>query len=158
MKKSNLLVIWAIAFILPLSTFGQDTTQFTVAKGVPIYKDSSDMFSRVWLPKAIKVYIVNYTNQNRYYPIQYDNTIYYITNSYLKGGLPTAAKSATGDIISYYVKLYGTPSDVSEYSSGDYKSKTYVWHCAAGKYRSLDFVYKGGKWVKDSEYTSDCIR
>jgi hypothetical protein len=56
-----------------------------------------------------------------------------------------------------YIKLYGKPDNTSEYTSGDYTSKTLVWHCAKVKYRSIDFRYSKGSWIKESEYSSDCI-
>ena len=56
-----------------------------------------------------------------------------------------------------YISRYGEPSSSSEYKTDDYVSRTLIWHCAGGKYRSMDFEYKNGNWTKTSEYTSDCI-
>ena len=153
-------IIISIATILfTVSAYSQDFTRFTIQKGVPICSDTANlMFTRVWLPKAIVVYIIDYKDQNRYYPIQYENATYYIYNGYMKDGLPTAAKSSPTSIIDHYVEMFGRPDDVSDYSSGDYKSKTYIWHCADGKYRSIDFELKNNKWVVGSEYASDCLR
>ena len=158
MKKPNLLVIWLFALILHISSYGQDTTRFTIPIGVPVYRDSSDMSSKVNFSKATAAYIVNYSKGSRYYPFQYQNVTYYVHSYYLTGGRPQGSSLAGSDIISYYVSLYGKPSEISDFTSGDYVSKTYIWYCAAGKYRSVDFVRKSGKWVKDSEYTSDCIK
>lgn len=153
------IIISIATILLTVSAYSQDSTRFTIQKGVPICSDTANlMLTRVWLPKPIVVYIIDYMDQNRYYPIEYENATYYIYNGYMKDGLPTAAKASSGSIMTYYVELYGRPDDISDYSSGDYISKTYTWHCAAGKYRSIDFVLNNGKWKKDSEYASDCIR
>lgn len=61
------------------------------------------------------------------------------------------------DPIRYYKIIYGAPDSEDDFVSGSYTSKTLVWHCVAGKYRSVNFVLKYGSWTKESEYTSDCI-
>lgn len=158
MKEPNLLIIWLFALIIPISSYRQDTTRFTIPIGVPVYRDSSDMSSKVNFSKATAANIVNYSKGSRYYPFQYKNVTYYVHSYYLTGGRPLDSSYTGGDIISYYISLYSKPSKITDYTSGDYLSKTYVWHCAAGKCRSVDFVRKNGKWAKDSEYTSDCLK
>ena len=68
-----------------------------------------------------------------------------------------AYESSRVDETTDYINYYGQPDNTSEYTSGDYTSKTLVWHCAKGKYRSVDFRYLRGSWIKESGYTSDCI-
>ena len=156
MKTRIIIAITTILFAA--SAYAQDTTKIVIQKGVPIYKDTTDViFSKVWLPEAAVIYIIDYKGQHKYYPLQYKNATYYVYDSYLKG-LPTGAGASSTSIIDRYVKMYGKPDDTSDFSSGDYKSKTYTWYCADGKYRSVDFEFKNNKWVVGSEHTSDCIR
>jgi hypothetical protein len=61
------------------------------------------------------------------------------------------------DDIEYYTKLWGKPDNTSDYKSGNTWTRTLVWYCAADKYRSVDFQYVNGTWIKDTEYSSDCI-
>ena len=156
MKTRIIIAITTILFAA--SAYAQDTTKIVIQKGVPIYKDTTDViFSKVWLPEAAVIYIIDYKGQHKYYPLQYNNATYYVYDSYLKG-LPTAAKSSSTSLLAYYVEKYGKPNDISDFTSGDYVSKTYTWYCADGKYRSIDFVLTDGKWKVESEHTSDCIR
>jgi hypothetical protein len=60
--------------------------------------------------------------------------------------------------IDAYISRFWEPTSTSDFNSGDYISRTLVWNCAAGKYRSVDFEYKNSYWIKKSEYTSDCIK
>ncbi len=55
-------------------------------------------------------------------------------------------------------QMYGTPDEVSEYESGDYRSITYTYYCVNGRYRSIDFVLTPNGWEKESEHTSNCIK
>lgn len=153
------LLFGIISFLFSSLAYSQDTTKIIIQKGVPICKDTTNiLLTRVWLPKAVAIYIVDYKSQNKYYPFKYQDATYYVYNQYLQSGLPTAAKSSPTSIIDHYIEMYGRPDDTSDYSSGDYKSKTYTWYCAAGKYRSIDFEFKNNKWVVGSEHSSECIR
>ena len=52
---------------------------------------------------------------------------------------------------------YGNPDDVTEYSSGDYKSVDYTYYCHNGKYESITYSRSGcDKWEK-SVFTSSGI-
>ncbi len=119
MKKPNLLVIWLFALIIPISSFSQDATRFTIPIGVPVYRDSIDMSSKVNFSKATAAYIVNYRKGSRYYPFQYQNATYYVHSYYLTGGRPQGSSFTGDDIISYHFSLYGKPREISDYTSGD---------------------------------------
>jgi hypothetical protein len=62
------------------------------------------------------------------------------------------------NVFEEYINRYGKPDSKSAYNDGDFHSQTYVWHCAQGKYRSVDFEQNDyGVWKMKSEYESDCI-
>lgn len=53
---------------------------------------------------------------------------------------------------------YGTPDDINEYKNGDYHSITYIYNCAGGKYRNIEFIKTSKGWKKESEHISNCIK
>jgi hypothetical protein len=60
------------------------------------------------------------------------------------------------DIFDITLEKYGRPDEVSQYTSGDYITKTWTYDCIYGKYRSIDFKLENGKWIKYSEFESTC--
>lgn len=55
-------------------------------------------------------------------------------------------------------KIYGNPNQQTEYNSDNYNSQSFVWYCANGYYRKIDYVYNNGEWKRESEFKSDCIK
>ena len=105
-------------------------------------------------------YYVNYKNTNGYV-----NAIKIVLTKKMeypgyRNTVETRNREAKSldDLVKYYTSLYGDPDDLSLFSTEYYKSRTLVWNCAGGKYRSIILKFEKGIWVKESETTSDCVK
>lgn len=53
---------------------------------------------------------------------------------------------------------YGTPNDVTEYSSSGYNTITYYYHCYNGRYTAVTYTNTEGCIWEESYFYSTCIK
>lgn len=165
------LITTIVTILISASLFSQKIgDKILVTEVTDLYAESSIMAKSIKLQIDDIITILQKENEKGYYQVSFKNDTGYVSSpkisQFIKFQNPEyrkanekikAWKESRINDIAKYISLYGEPTSTSDYTSGDYVSKTLVWHCAKGKYRSVDFLYKDGNWIKESEYASDCI-
>jgi hypothetical protein len=169
-------LVFALTLLFSITAVSQKKLQVGDMLKLPeesnLYSEPSIMSKEIKLPQNETVIILKLEDDHGYYYVKCKDLTGYLSSIKIIASLrsmnsdPDYLKmmakikdyqSKQVDETEDYIKYYGQPNSNSEYASGDYRSKTLVWHCAKGKYRSVDFRYSRGSWIKESEYTSDCI-
>jgi hypothetical protein len=177
------VIILTLTLIFSIPAFSQKVTigdRVLITEECNIYDTPSSVWGKpTKLLVGDTVTILQLEDKAGYYAIKYKGINGYISSAtvvtqlkFLNPGYKVeiekakerrARETAAGinqvrrDDIEYYTKLWGPPDSTSDFKSGNDWSRTLIWHCAADKYRSIDFQYVNGTWIKDNEYSSDCI-
>lgn len=172
----KLILLFLMMLICSTSFTQKIGDKYKVTIETNMYSEPSSIDGkRYLLPPGTEIEIVQLENNKGYYQVKTpQNGIGYINavtvngeykefdpkfkEAKTKGEQYKNYKSTRVNQIDDYIKLYGQPTSISEYKTSEYRSKTLIWYCANGKYRSIDFEYIQGNWMKSSEYTSECIR
>ena len=172
--KKQILTLVSLMIFLTLSLNAQKVGEkILLNEKINLYSESSIMSKAMELSSGEYITILELENEKGYFYVETTLGKGYISSARVaankKWDDPNYAAQVTQaqkeakvksslNQIPRYIEMYGQPSDISSYVSGDYDSKTYTWNCAKGKYRSISFINKGGYYVADSVYESDCIR
>lgn len=153
MKKLLFVLLVFISSIV----YGQKEGETITLKGGGKLKSDLTLNSNVtWITPNSKITIIKYEKYDYYLVKTEKDSIGYMNSVWFSLTMNADFHKPIDDI-EISINEYGNSYKVDTYSSGDYKSKTYTWTCSKGKYRTITFVYKNFKWVKDSEYTSECL-
>lgn len=163
--KKLIFVLLLIIFVSKL--YSQNSGDFiTLKNGGKVRTTPNASSSDTTLDKNTVVVIINKEINTDYYYIRILNndkkvikSQYAYINSMWLTAVPDGTPTKPLNVFETYILMYGQPNSKSVYNDGDYHSQTYVWHCAQGRYRSIDFIQnESGVWAYKSEYESECIK
>lgn len=168
--KNLILLFGVIFFAEPL--FCQSAgDKLLLSEACNLYNTPSIMGKATLLPANDTITILQPEDEKTgYYYVRYRDTTGYINaiKVVLSKKLENPGYRKTRDkslketeslkkVVEYFTSLYGKPDDSSLFTTDVIKSRTLVWFCSQGNYRSVSLKLEKGEWVKEAETVSDCI-
>lgn len=165
--------IMILLILISVTMFGQVTTICNHEDASLRVKPGSASDVKIKIPKNAEILVISQIDDN-YFKVVYKTDTGYLINLFIGDNttpqlrkeianklskLP-GGKSVVPEItddIDWARKLYGPENKKTKFVSGEYDSITLTWYCVNGKYRSVTYLKYNGKYIKDSEYVSDCI-
>ena len=157
MNKTGIIVILCV---LALTSFAQRRGQvITLERDLILLEEPRPTAPRQTLQENTVITIDSVPMHGRYVYLSTEEGVSGWANKrYFTTPPPRRDASKPDEVLDRYRRRYGEPDRIRTYSSSstNYRTQTWTWNCANGRYRSITFKLDV-VWVKDREHTSECI-